>query len=259
MLLVRKANARHRWGLPGAHIDPREAPAQAVLRELRRETGDRGPGRRPARPLPALRAAARRRGGPARPADVRVPVRAGLRRARAQRPRPHRRPRLVRRRLPARRRITATAAAAVQDCAGALLRRGPDAHPRPGAAPDAGGDHPGARRPGGDRGRGAARPRARPRPAAGRRGRGRGELRRRLLPHRRLPRRAAAAARHRGRRHGSPRSARAWSAVEPGDRVAWAMRPGAYATRAVVAAAARRPGAGRGRATRPRPRCCCRA
>jgi 8-oxo-dGTP diphosphatase len=39
VLLVRKSDARHRWGLPGAHIDPSEAPAQAVLRELRRETG----------------------------------------------------------------------------------------------------------------------------------------------------------------------------------------------------------------------------
>ena len=39
VLLVRQANARHRWGLPGANIDPSEAPAQAVLRELRRETG----------------------------------------------------------------------------------------------------------------------------------------------------------------------------------------------------------------------------
>ena len=39
VLLVRKSDARHRWGLPGAHIDPTDAPAQAVVRELRRETG----------------------------------------------------------------------------------------------------------------------------------------------------------------------------------------------------------------------------
>jgi 8-oxo-dGTP pyrophosphatase MutT (NUDIX family) len=39
VLLVRKSDARHRWGLPGAHIDPAEPPALAVLRELRRETG----------------------------------------------------------------------------------------------------------------------------------------------------------------------------------------------------------------------------
>jgi len=39
VLLVRKADARHRWGLPGAHIDPSQAPAHAVVRELRRETG----------------------------------------------------------------------------------------------------------------------------------------------------------------------------------------------------------------------------
>ena len=39
VLLVRKADARHRWGLPGAHIDSSEAPAHAVVRELRRETG----------------------------------------------------------------------------------------------------------------------------------------------------------------------------------------------------------------------------
>ena len=39
VLLVRKSDARHRWGLPGVHIDPSETPALAVLRELRRETG----------------------------------------------------------------------------------------------------------------------------------------------------------------------------------------------------------------------------
>ena len=39
VLLARQANARHRWGLPGAHIEPSDSPAHAVLRELRRETG----------------------------------------------------------------------------------------------------------------------------------------------------------------------------------------------------------------------------
>ena len=39
VLLVRQANARHRWGLPGGHIEPSAAPPDAVLRELRRETG----------------------------------------------------------------------------------------------------------------------------------------------------------------------------------------------------------------------------
>ena len=39
VLLARQADARHRWGLPGAHIKPSDPPAQAVLRELRRETG----------------------------------------------------------------------------------------------------------------------------------------------------------------------------------------------------------------------------
>jgi 8-oxo-dGTP pyrophosphatase MutT (NUDIX family) len=39
VLLVRQANARHRWGLPGAHIEPTDSPPDAVLRELRRETG----------------------------------------------------------------------------------------------------------------------------------------------------------------------------------------------------------------------------
>ena len=38
VLLVRQANARHRWGLPGAHIEPADPPAHAVLQELRRET-----------------------------------------------------------------------------------------------------------------------------------------------------------------------------------------------------------------------------
>jgi ADP-ribose pyrophosphatase YjhB (NUDIX family) len=38
VLLARQASAKHRWGLPGAHIEPGDPPADAVLRELRRET-----------------------------------------------------------------------------------------------------------------------------------------------------------------------------------------------------------------------------
>jgi 8-oxo-dGTP pyrophosphatase MutT (NUDIX family) len=38
VLLVRKADARHRWGLPGGHVKPIDSPADVVLRELRRET-----------------------------------------------------------------------------------------------------------------------------------------------------------------------------------------------------------------------------
>jgi 8-oxo-dGTP diphosphatase len=38
VLLARQASAKHRWGLPGAHIEPSDPPAEAVLRELRRET-----------------------------------------------------------------------------------------------------------------------------------------------------------------------------------------------------------------------------
>ncbi|HEV7653806.1 MAG TPA: NUDIX hydrolase [Mycobacteriales bacterium] len=39
VLLVRRASAQHRWGLPGGHIGPSDLPADAALRELRRETG----------------------------------------------------------------------------------------------------------------------------------------------------------------------------------------------------------------------------
>jgi 8-oxo-dGTP pyrophosphatase MutT (NUDIX family) len=39
VLLARHASAKHRWGLPGARIEPTDPPADAVLRELRRETG----------------------------------------------------------------------------------------------------------------------------------------------------------------------------------------------------------------------------
>jgi ADP-ribose pyrophosphatase YjhB (NUDIX family) len=38
VLLVRRASAQHRWGLPGGHIRPGDLPADAALRELRRET-----------------------------------------------------------------------------------------------------------------------------------------------------------------------------------------------------------------------------
>jgi 8-oxo-dGTP pyrophosphatase MutT (NUDIX family) len=39
VLLARQASGKHRWGLPGAHIRPNDPPTDAVLRELRRETG----------------------------------------------------------------------------------------------------------------------------------------------------------------------------------------------------------------------------
>jgi 8-oxo-dGTP pyrophosphatase MutT (NUDIX family) len=37
-LLVRQVGGQHRWGLPGGHIEPRDLPGTAALRELRRET-----------------------------------------------------------------------------------------------------------------------------------------------------------------------------------------------------------------------------
>jgi ADP-ribose pyrophosphatase YjhB (NUDIX family) len=37
-LLVHQTGGRHRWGLPGGPIRPRDMPADAALRELRRET-----------------------------------------------------------------------------------------------------------------------------------------------------------------------------------------------------------------------------
>ncbi len=37
-LLVHQAGGRHRWGLPGGHIEPGDLPSDAALRELRRET-----------------------------------------------------------------------------------------------------------------------------------------------------------------------------------------------------------------------------
>jgi 8-oxo-dGTP diphosphatase len=39
VLLVHQANGRRRWGLPGARLDPAESPVQAIVREVRRETG----------------------------------------------------------------------------------------------------------------------------------------------------------------------------------------------------------------------------
>jgi 8-oxo-dGTP pyrophosphatase MutT (NUDIX family) len=37
-LLVHQSGGRHRWGLPGGHIEPGDLPGTAALRELRRET-----------------------------------------------------------------------------------------------------------------------------------------------------------------------------------------------------------------------------
>ena len=39
ILMVQQSSGRRRWGLPGAHISPREPPAEAITREVRRETG----------------------------------------------------------------------------------------------------------------------------------------------------------------------------------------------------------------------------
>src|SRR5260370_37730879 len=39
VLLVRQSYGQKRWGLPGAHIEPTDLPTQAVVREVRRETG----------------------------------------------------------------------------------------------------------------------------------------------------------------------------------------------------------------------------
>jgi 8-oxo-dGTP diphosphatase len=39
VLLVQQTNGQRRWGLPGAHIEPGELPTDAVVREIRRETG----------------------------------------------------------------------------------------------------------------------------------------------------------------------------------------------------------------------------
>jgi 8-oxo-dGTP diphosphatase len=39
ILLVQLNHGHRRWGLPGAHIEPSELPDQAIIREIRRETG----------------------------------------------------------------------------------------------------------------------------------------------------------------------------------------------------------------------------
>jgi 8-oxo-dGTP diphosphatase len=39
VLLVRQDSGQHRWGLPGAHIGADDLPVDAVVREVRRETG----------------------------------------------------------------------------------------------------------------------------------------------------------------------------------------------------------------------------
>ena len=39
VLLVQQSSGRRRWGLPGAHIRPGELPVEAIVREVRRETG----------------------------------------------------------------------------------------------------------------------------------------------------------------------------------------------------------------------------
>jgi len=39
ILLIQQNHGHRRWGLPGAHIEPSELPDQAIVREIRRETG----------------------------------------------------------------------------------------------------------------------------------------------------------------------------------------------------------------------------
>jgi 8-oxo-dGTP diphosphatase len=39
VLLVQQTNGHRRWGLPGAHIEPADLPTEAIVREVRRETG----------------------------------------------------------------------------------------------------------------------------------------------------------------------------------------------------------------------------
>jgi 8-oxo-dGTP diphosphatase len=39
VLLVQQTNGQRRWGLPGAHIEAADLPTEAVIREIRRETG----------------------------------------------------------------------------------------------------------------------------------------------------------------------------------------------------------------------------
>ncbi|HYT10487.1 MAG TPA: NUDIX hydrolase [Mycobacteriales bacterium] len=39
ILLVQHASGQRRWGLPGARLGPAELPVEAIVREVRRETG----------------------------------------------------------------------------------------------------------------------------------------------------------------------------------------------------------------------------
>lgn len=39
VLMVQQTSGQQRWGLPGAHIEPADVPTEAVVREVRRETG----------------------------------------------------------------------------------------------------------------------------------------------------------------------------------------------------------------------------
>ena len=39
VLMVQQSSGRRRWGLPGAHIRPGDLPVEAMVREIRRETG----------------------------------------------------------------------------------------------------------------------------------------------------------------------------------------------------------------------------
>ena len=39
VLLVQQSSGRRHWGLPGAHLGPRDLPVDTIVREVRRETG----------------------------------------------------------------------------------------------------------------------------------------------------------------------------------------------------------------------------
>ena|SRR5918993_1707101 len=39
VLLAQQSSGQRRWGLPGAHIGPRDLPVTAIVREVRQETG----------------------------------------------------------------------------------------------------------------------------------------------------------------------------------------------------------------------------
>lgn len=39
VLLVQQSSGLRRWGLPGAHLGPRDLPVDTIVREVRRETG----------------------------------------------------------------------------------------------------------------------------------------------------------------------------------------------------------------------------